>query len=51
MNIDKVVIADIENESITSLLIANIIKNEYYLEDIMFINNDLVKKEGQDNDD
>lgn len=43
MNIDKVVIADIENESITSLLIANIIKNEYYLEDIMFINNDLVK--------
>lgn len=43
MNIDKLVIADIENDNITSLLIANIIKNEYYLEDAMFLNNDFVR--------
>lgn len=41
MNLDKMVIADIDNDRINALLIANLIKNEYYLEDIMFINNDV----------
>ena len=43
MNIEKIVLADISDDKINSLLIADIIKNEYYLEDILFINNDVLK--------
>ena len=39
MNTTKVVVGNIVDDRITSLLIANLINNEYYLEDIIFINN------------
>ena len=41
MNTTKVVVGNIVDDRITSLLIANLINNEYYLEDIIFINNDI----------
>ena len=41
MGINKIVVGNVEDDVITSLLIANLINNEYYLEDFIFLNNDL----------
>lgn len=36
----KIIVANIQDGEISSLSIANLIKNDYYLEDVIFINND-----------
>lgn len=41
IEISKILCANIENNSITSLLITDIIKNNYYLEEVIFLNNDI----------
>lgn len=41
MNKSKIVVGNVEGERLTSLLIANLINNDYYLEDFIFINNDI----------
>lgn len=41
LNKDKIVVANIDNNEITSILIATLIKNDYYLEDVIFLRNDI----------
>ena len=41
-----IVIGNVEDDKITSLLIANLINNEYYLEDIIFTDNDINEIKG-----
>lgn len=40
IDINQIVCATINEDKITSLIITNIIKNDYYLEDAIFVNND-----------
>lgn len=41
MGVTKILVGNIEDGKLTSMLVANLIKNNYYLEDIIFLNNDI----------